>query len=872
MSAPGAGIPAVLGHYRIVDKVGEGGMGEVYRAHDDQLDRDVGIKVLPPGTLNDPTARPRLIREARTASALKHPNICTIYEVGEDAGQIYIAMELVDGRSLNTIIPAGGLANETTIRYGTHIAAALEHAHSRRVIHRDLKSSNVIVTPDGRPVVLDFGLARRLPEPEAATIPDTSLTQGGQVVGTVQYMAPEVLRGHTADAGSDIWSLGILLSEMASGHLPFKGSTSFELSSAILHDAPAPLPPHVSLGLRAVIERCLAKDPSQRYQRADEVCAALDVASSAIAILPRRTAPSKKLLFAGGGAILVFVALMLLLNAARVREWRFGRQVMPQAGSASVLPLLSEGKHVAVLPFRVLGERTSLGYVGEGISEALTAKLFQFPAVHVTVAPSTKDAEPEQAADKIARGLGANLLVSGTIQGSGENIRVVAYLEQLGSGRRIWTSEFTTTAQELFALEDDLSAKIIAALELNPTHDRRGSGSEHPTENIAAYDLYLRGREVIRSTPDKKGIETALRLYEQALKEDPRFALAYAAIANGSLEMYQQTRDPFWAQKALTAAKQAQQLDDSASEVHAATGGVYLGTGKPAEAVEQFNRAIELAPNSDAYYVNLADAYLSLGKKAEGIAAYQKAIQISPYYWRNHNYLGAAYASLGEYDKAAAAFSRVIELAPDQDRGYANLGGVYFMMGKITESIPMFQKAISIAPKGKNYSNLATAYLYLRRYGDSVPVLEKAVAMDPNNHIIMGNLADAYRWNNQREKSMAAYDRAVALAYKELQVNPREPDATRYLALYYSKKGDVSKSMEWLERSRSFDPEGPKFLSAAAVVYALANRQDEALKQLRAALQKGYSVEEARSEPELKNLESRPEFAKLLTEFAAKKK
>lgn len=874
MGTPGPAVPTILGHYRIDEKIGEGGMGQVYRAHDNRLGRDVAIKLLPPGTLNDPTGRSRLVREARTASALKHPNICTIYEIGEDGGQIYVAMELIDGRSLNTAVPAGGLATETTIRYGTHIAAALEHAHSRRVIHRDLKSSNVMVTPDGRPVVLDFGLSRRLPasEPDAATRPDSSLTQTGQVVGTVQYMAPELLRGHMADARSDIWSLGILLSEMASGQRPFKGSTSFELSSAILNDPPIPLPPHVPLGLRAVIEKCLAKDPSQRYQHASEVCAALEVASSSITILPRPTALPKRLLFAGAFTILLCAALLLLISPARMREWRFGRHALPQAGSALAPPPISEGKHVAVLPFRVLGAPASLGYVAEGISEAITAKLFQIPAIHVTVAPSLKDSESEQSPEKTARGLGANLLATGTIQGSGDNIRVVAYLEDLTSGRRIWSGEFTTAPQGLFALEDDLNAKIIAALELNPIHDRTARASEHPTENTEAYDLYLRGREAMRSVQDQQGIEAALRLYEKALKKDPRFALAYAAVANASLAMYEETRDPFWAQKAITTALQAQELDSSAAEVYAAMGSVYLRTGKPAEAVEELKRAVQLAPNSDAHYVQLASAYRSLGSKAEAIAAYQMAIQIGPYYWRNYNALGGAYIAFGEYSNASSAYRKVIDLAPDLAVGYENLGAAYFSLGKIADAVPLFQKALSIAPSGSHYSNLATAYFYLQRYRESVPLFEKAVAMNPNAQVIMGNLADAYRWSGQREKSVEAYNKAIALAYKELQVNPREPEAMRYVALYYAKKGDISRAIESLDRSRRIDSDSPQFLSTAAIVYAVANRQEEALKSLRNALQKGYSVEEARSEPEFKTLQGRPEFGRLLAEFDTAKK
>jgi len=269
-----------LGHYEILDKLGEGGMGAVYRARDTMLERTVAVKVLGERWQSDATARARLLREARTASALNHPNICTIYEVGEAEGQTFIAMELVEGRPLSQLIPVEGLPLETVFRYGSQMADALAHAHERSVVHRDLKSSNVMVTPQGRAKVLDFGLAKRVVEAEGgATRSQGSLTDAGSVVGTLAYMAPEVLQGEPADARSDLWALGVMLYEMTAGRLPFQGTTSFAVSSAILRESPPPLstaPP----GLRSVVERCLAKEPGQRYQRAGEALAALEAIQS----------------------------------------------------------------------------------------------------------------------------------------------------------------------------------------------------------------------------------------------------------------------------------------------------------------------------------------------------------------------------------------------------------------------------------------------------------------------------------------------------------------------------------------------------------------------------------------------------------------
>jgi len=273
-----------LGKYRVVSALGAGGMGVVYRARDERLGRDVALKVLPAAQTADPVAKARMLREAQTASSLGHPYICHIYEVGEAEGHTFIAMELVDGRPLSASIPAGGMPIDVVIRYGEQMAEALDHAHSRGVLHRDIKSSNVVVTPEGRIKILDFGLAKRVTEDIAneATLSQVSpLTQAGSIAGTLGYLAPEVLSGQPADARSDLWALGVVLYEMANGALPFQGRTSFEVSSAILRESSKALPPRVPPGLRAVIQRCLAKEPAQRYQRASEVRAALEAIGSA---------------------------------------------------------------------------------------------------------------------------------------------------------------------------------------------------------------------------------------------------------------------------------------------------------------------------------------------------------------------------------------------------------------------------------------------------------------------------------------------------------------------------------------------------------------------------------------------------------------
>jgi len=326
-----------IAHYEVSARLGAGGMGEVFLARDTKLGREVALKLLPAEMSADETARARLLNEARTASSLNHPHICTIFEVGEAEGRAYIALEHVEGKPLAAMVPEGGLPTDAVLRYGTQIADALAHAHDRGVIHRDLKTSNVMITPEGRAKVLDFGLAKKLRDEDLAEVTRSGkdLTQAGAVVGTLHSMAPELLSGNPADARSDIWALGILLYEAAAGALPFQGKTGFEMTSAILREPPRILPERVPAGLRAVIQRCLAKEPGQRYQRASEVRAALEaIGSSGFAevIAPVSARPRWAWLAALGGLAL------LVIGSAVWRPWNRAENSGGAGGSASGAP------------------------------------------------------------------------------------------------------------------------------------------------------------------------------------------------------------------------------------------------------------------------------------------------------------------------------------------------------------------------------------------------------------------------------------------------------------------------------------------------------------------------------------------------------
>jgi serine/threonine-protein kinase len=389
---------------------------------------------------------------------------------------------------------------------------------------------------------------------------------------------------------------------------------------------------------------------------------------------------------------------------------------------------------------------------------------------------------------------------------------------------------------------------------------------------MEAYDLYLKGRNTMRRQHGPKDVQTAIDFYDSALKKDPSFALAYTGLADASLAMYGQNRDNFWAEKALGAAQQAQRLNDELAEVHFALGSVYRVTGKMTESIVELDRALQLAPNSDEGYRRLGGVYFVTGRKEEALKACLKAVEINPYYWRNYNELGQVYFDIGDNEKALKTWSRITELEPDNAVGYMNIGAVYFRQGKYNECISFIQKALKLQPQADLYSNLGTAYFFLKRYEEVVTAFEKAEEMNPNDQQIMGNLADAYRWSGHADKAQSTYDKAIQLAYKEPEVNPRQASTMNDLASYNAKKGDSTQALQFIQRARAIDPNSNQFIYNEAQVMALASRPDAALKALREAFQKGYSPEEARNDPELKSLEGRPEFEKLLKDFSGKRK
>jgi tetratricopeptide (TPR) repeat protein/TolB-like protein len=519
--------------------------------------------------------------------------------------------------------------------------------------------------------------------------------------------------------------------------------------------------------------------------------------------------------------------------------------------------------YMALLPMKVVGD-DALKYIAEGVDDAITAKLAGLKKVYVAPASAVATMDAKQEPQKIARALGVTILAQGTAQGSGDTMSISITMNDVVNNKALLVREFKGSKKDLLTLEDQIFGQLVNALVIQQTNEERLRTTARPTENVDAYDLYLKGRNLLRGRQQDAGnLEQALAIFNQAVERDPKFAIAYTGIADASLAMFNVTKDAKWTQQAISAAQQAQGLDDKLPEAHLSLGTAYTLLGQTGQATAELKIARELAPNSDAGLRRLARAYQADGRQQEALRAFLDATEVNPYLWTNFDALGTAYFRYGENEKAREAYHKVTMLAPESARGWSGEGAAYYRIGKINEAIPRIQKAIELDPIPGYYNQLGVALFFLGRYPEAAGMFETAVQKQPDNSLFLVSLADAYRWSNQPEKAAKAYDQAITKAFKAIEVNPKNIRALGALSVSYAKKGDYASAAKFIQQARQIDREDNDLMYREATIHFLASRVPEALKSLGEALRNGYSLQEAKSDPELKGLRERPEFQKL---------
>ncbi|HTM26929.1 MAG TPA: protein kinase [Vicinamibacterales bacterium] len=730
-------IGRTFSHYRLLERLGAGGMGEVYLAEDLVLGRKVALKFPTAGDATDRAALDRFLREARTASALNHPHICTIHEVGNADGRPFLVLELLEGHTLDQEVRHRPLPTDRLIALAIQIADALDAAHSSGIIHRDIKPTNIFVTRRGDAKVLDFGLAKLVAgiraESASTTADDQQITGHGATLGTVAYMSPEQARGEELDGRSDLFSFGLVLYEMATGHRAFSGSTTAVVYDEILNRAPPPpsvVNPGLAPELDRIIRKALEKDRTLRYASAADILADLrrfkretDSGGTAAASAPVLTAgalPGRTgRIGATGKAVLAIAAVALVLAAAVGYRWIAG-------GSRQI-------DAVAVLPFVNATGNADTEYLSDGLTEALINDLSQLRGVRVSARSLAfrykgKDVDPLQ----IGRDLNVRAIITGRVNTRGNMLVIQSDVMDVSTGSQIWGSQYTRPFADLLAVQDEIAGDIFDKLSLRLTGEEKKRATKRYTDNAEAYQLYLKGR-FYWNQGTIGGWKKSIEYLQQAIAKDPRYALAHAGLADSYLSL-----GSFYVEALLdgkAAAQKAIELDPALSEAHVALGHVkfWLDWDWPA-ADREFKQGIALNQTSalahDQYSVYLA----AMGRSEDAIAEATRARELD-----------------------------ALSPSVNTDLGWCLLYG-----GRVAEAIAQFKSTLDLDP---NYASarwgLGAALAQQRTYADSIAELTRALSLSEGSPVVLGQLGRAYGLSGNRAEASRVLAELNGLAARE---------------------------------------------------------------------------------------------------------
>jgi eukaryotic-like serine/threonine-protein kinase len=846
---------ARLGPYEILAPLGAGGMGEVYRALDHRLGREVAIKTLPDSVVSDADRRARFEREARALAALAHPAIATLHEIGETDGRQFLVMELVEGQTLAERLASGPLPMSEAFAVGAQLADGLAAAHSRGIVHRDLKPANLALTPDGRLKILDFGLAKT---GAAGTGGDLSqsptaanLTSSGMLLGTAGYMSPEQVRGGAVDSRADAWAFGCILYELLTGVRAFSGSTPWEVLAAVMGETPdwswlpQGLPPEVD----SILRRCLDKDPARRPADLAEARAALGGPAyaptwvSGVRRRPPRRAMSRRAL-----ALITVGVVAIALTLVAVVWLRHRTMAAPATPS------------LAILPFRSLGGGNDGQFLGEGLAAAVSAQLADVQGVRVFPAWSTLEAV-EQGADpmRVAKLLGADLALGGSVQSAGSQIRVTFALLQAPSGKQLAGGSVTSEAGSLFAAQDELAGEVLAALDLVGNRQPDDAGLPRPDQQ----DRYLRALGLLQRYDKSDSIDSAVSLLEQLAREAPESPLVHAALGRAFLRRFTLTRDPSWAPLARSYCERARQLAPRRPEVEVTLAQLATLTGEAPRAVALLRHVLSVQPGNSEALLALAQALDAGGEAGAAEEAYRRLIALQPGYWAAYSKLGGFYYRHGKFREAADMFRRVTDLNPDSARSFSNLGGALQQAGDLDGALAAIRRSVTIEPTGVGLANLGTLQFYMGQFDDAARSFEQATKLMPSSCEVWLNLGDAYRWSATRKsEAPAAYDRAIRLGRDQLAISP-DAALRAHVAMALAKNGQLAAAQRELDADRATQA-SPEGLYAAGLVALLSRRDDASVGFFRRAVDAGYDTTLLLRDPELTGLWAQPGLKEML--------
>lgn len=700
-----------LGPYEILSPLGAGGMGEVYRAKDTRLKRDVAVKVLPESTADNIDALARFQREAEAIAALSHPNILAIYDVGREDELSYLVTELLEGETIRSRLEHSSITWRKAVEIGVAIADGLAAAHAKGIIHRDLKPANIILTEDGLVKILDFGLARVASTASATDRTVTLDTKPGTVLGTPRYMSPEQVRGQPTDVRSDIFSFGCVLYEMLTGNPAFEGDTLADVATAILTHDPTTITElisEVTPELARTVARCVEKNPRRRFQSSDD---------------------------------LAFTLRNILTDSVQ----------SPMIDPASDSPSLGENPSIAVLPFANMSADPENEYFSDGISEEIINALCKLDNLRV-VARTSSFAFKGKSLDvrELGERLNAGYVLEGSVRKAGNSLRITAQLVKTMDGYHVWSQTFDRQIEEIFRIQTEIAQAITRTLRIVLGDREKAALSKVQTQDLKAYDYYLRGRQYLRQRR-RKVLATAKQMFAEAIAIDPEYALAYAGVADSCSFLYCfYDANETHLSEAETASRQAVELDPKLAEAHASRGLVLTARHAYVEAEVEFKTALELDPSLYDAASFRAQALMSNGKLTEAIHWLEYARAIDPDDFEAPGNLGDIYRSLGRKTDAEESYRRTIEL---------------------------IKRHLELQPHNARALYFGAQVLF--QLGDralSVQWIEKALATEPEESMIQYNAACYYSVAGDATKALIHLEKAIALGYSRVDWAQNDPD------------------------------------------------------------------------------------------------
>jgi len=844
----------VIAHYRIIEKIGEGAMGQVYLAEDTKLKRRVALKFLPYDLTRDEKAKKRFLQEAQVASSLDHPHICNIHEIEETPdGQTFICMSYYEGDTLKSRIESGSLDLETVLKIAIEVCDGLARAHEAGIVHRDIKPGNIMVTDRGSAKVLDFGLAKLAGE--------TQLTKTGITVGTALYMSPEQARGETVDQRSDIWSLGVVLFEALTGGRPFRGANSSAVIYSILHEAPRRIDEinrRLPRELAHIVQRCLEKDPACRYQTAEELGEALQrlldelTSDSVIAVpVPAFARTEKVKRYALPAGIAIIAVILLLATPLRQRLATYVGKERPRGE-----------RRVLLLDFNVEKGDSEHRMYCEGLADYIAYRLngLESPEDSLwTVMRYTPLATDLTQPEKSCLELGANVAISGTLGCRGDTlILALGRHDVRGRGLAEDTDSLVITdhTANLITWQDSAAVELARMLDARITPELRQKLRSGETVVPAAFESYLMGLGYLKLPRAPGELDTSLAWLEKAADLDPSYALAYAQLGHVCMLKHKRTRDITWAERGEQACRSAIELDHGASSPRITLGRIQAAIGDTSAAIATLETALAVNPYYWNAYWQLADLHKRRGDMQSAELAYRMAAEKRPRDAIAQWDLAMFYYKGGVYSQAIDYYKRALELAPENTWFLSGLAAAYDLEGHHAEAITILERSLKIKPDYQTYTNLGTFYFYDTRFADAAAMYEEALKLKPDAwYTVWGSLAESYYWMpGKRDTATALLERTADLARKELAEEPDDVIIMTDLASYYAELGRTEEARKLVEQGVQMSIADPATEFRIAEVYECLGERDLAIEWIARAVANGYAAEYVVKSPRFRSM------------------